>query len=238
MFKYSHILKAQQHPCFPSVDGSILVNPWWNTLFKLHIFIIQLYSNSVRRNITVKLSNTRCYMQEINRKIILRGNYRKTNPIYQHVFHWSCSDHFREAGAGAMWGHKTGVWVLYSIETLLLGRQLTRRAVLARITHLLTASNQHKGTCTHTEGFCWHGCLSQELQLWSKTNMTEHSPVGGGGWNTELRCDSPKLRDWDREMSRAGTEYFLASFLSMATDKTVLPLNCVFQCIITCLLAG
>lgn len=46
MLKYSHILKAQQHPCFPSVNGSILVNPWWNTLFKLHMSVIQLHSNS------------------------------------------------------------------------------------------------------------------------------------------------------------------------------------------------
>lgn len=56
------------------------------------------------------------------------------------------------------------MWVLCSSETLLLGRQFASRAALARITHLLTAPKQHKKwTCTHTEGFCWHGCLSQEL---------------------------------------------------------------------------
>jgi len=71
------------------------------------IYNTVLWQSRVRKAITVKLSNMRWYIQEINRKTLLGGNYRNTYCIYQGVFLLSCSNHFRKAGAA--WGCDAGV---------------------------------------------------------------------------------------------------------------------------------
>lgn len=164
------------------------------------------------------------------------GNYRNTNCIYQGVFHLSCSNHFRKAEAGATWGHDTGVRVLCSTEALerhrlpaelflpgspispLLPRKWIRtscgRVLLAKPSQSWVApliKSEYQGTllCVRQEG------MKHKVKVWLTQIQTARQR---------------HEQSWNRVPS---------SLISQCgCRQTALPLNCVFQCIITCLLAG
>lgn len=70
MLKYTHILKAQSHPCLSSVTWSILEKNMVKDCFDLPWVFITQFSSKPESELSnrAELSNMRWYIQEINRK--------------------------------------------------------------------------------------------------------------------------------------------------------------------------
>lgn len=154
--------------------------------------------------------------------------------------HLGCSKHFKKAMAGATWGHDAGVWMLCGTEVLRVQRHgLPAELFLpgSPISPLLPSKTTNESALTQM-GFSGialsvMNCTPDQKRVLASTPLGE---MGGMKhkvevWLTQIQTVRQRHeQSWNRALS---------SLIALCgCRQTALPLNCVFRCIITCLLAS